>query len=115
VAGDMRPGNPEVAEERTAIGGLLGYRERDTGTATARKATAVIGDHAIVVGKAGLGQQREEAIREDATMDQQQWLPRAVHVIFKVHTIEVDTLHWFSPLPLRAVTRADIYVPSRHL
>jgi len=67
----MRMGNPEVPEKRTAIGGLLRYRERSTGTATTSKAASVIGDHAIVVCKAGFGKQGKEAIRKNAAVDQQ--------------------------------------------
>jgi hypothetical protein len=62
VSGDMRPGNPEVSEQCATISGLLRYCERDTGTATARKAASVIGDHAIVVCNAGLGPQSEVGI-----------------------------------------------------
>ena len=53
---------------------LLPDRERGSGTGTARKAAAVIRDHAIVVGDAGLSQQGEERIREDAAVDQEQRL-----------------------------------------
>jgi hypothetical protein len=72
VPGDMRPGDAEVAEQSAAISSLLPYRERVSGTGTARKAAAVIRDHAIVVGDTRLSQQGEERIREDAAVDQQQ-------------------------------------------
>lgn len=75
----MRPGNPEVSEQCATISGLLRYRERDIGTATARKAASVIGDHAIVVCNAGLGPQSEVGIGKNAAVDQQQRLPGALY------------------------------------
>src|SRR5262245_43766561 len=70
VPGDMRPGDTEVSEQSAAISSLLPYREWGSGTGTTRKAAAVIRDHAIVVGDAGLSPQGEERIREDAAVDQ---------------------------------------------
>src|SRR5262245_23045383 len=89
----MRPGDAEVSEQRAAISSLLRYRERISGTGTARKAAAVIRDHAIVVGDAGLSQQGKEPIREDAAVNQQHRLPRALHLILHLHTVEIDMLH----------------------
>jgi hypothetical protein len=89
----MCPGNPEVLEERTTISGLLRDRERDTGTTTARKAAAVIGDHAIVVGNAGLSPQRVVGIGQNAAVDQQQRLPCTLHLVLQIRTIQSDTLH----------------------
>jgi hypothetical protein len=74
------------------------HREQDTGTITACKAASVIGDHAIVVGDGRLGTQREVGIGKNAAVDQQQRLPRALHLVLQVRTIQIYTLHQCSPL-----------------
>ena len=84
----MRPGNPEVSEQCATISGLLRYRERDIGTATARKAASVIGDHAIVVCNAGLGPQSEVGIGKNAAVDQQQRLPGALYFVLQSASIQ---------------------------
>ena len=61
MPGDMRPRNPQVAEEGTGISDLLPDHEWSAGTTAPRKAAAVVRDHAIGVGDAGLSQQGENA------------------------------------------------------
>jgi hypothetical protein len=55
----------QVAEQSAAIGRLLPNGELGAGSATPRKAAAVIRDYAKVVGDAGLSPQRVKRIRED--------------------------------------------------
>ena len=95
-----------MAEQSVAIRRLLPNGERGAGSATPRKAAAVIRDHAKVVGDAGLSLQRVKRIREDLAMDQHHRFPRALHLILYIRTVDIYTLHRFSSPRVGMVTHA---------
>jgi hypothetical protein len=60
----MHPREAQVADQGTAISGLLPNRERGGDTATPRIAAAVIRNYPVVVGDAGLHKQGGKRIRK---------------------------------------------------
>jgi hypothetical protein len=89
----VRPRDPEVAQERQAVGGLLRDARRPGGPRTLAVAAPMVGDQAMTAGQRRLREQRGEGVGDDAALNHHYRLARASLRVGQLGPIDARSMH----------------------
>jgi len=98
VSDHVRSLDPEVLQQRSAVGTLLRETDRSLGRAAARAADAMVGEQAVLIGEDRLGQQRHEPVGKVPRVDQYYRL--AASPVVELKATNNNALYTFSFLLL---------------